>query len=235
MSARSRRGSRQMRHCSSSATLPQTAQNRTLSLTSVSASTSRSTSAGSACSRWKAIRCALLGPTPGSRPSSSIRSWTTPSYTRRAYALPVTRWSSGRSSFVVLIGADLAREGVDGIHHLVRDHAPGPAGRHPGVALGELQRFAETDRDLADAGDAGADGLDLLGALERRRARPAPRRSAPARPRRCGRGRGARRASACPRGRCRTPCPRAAAPARRRARPGRRGCRRARPGRIPAR
>src|SRR5665647_3247800 len=27
------------------------------------------------------MRCALLGPTPGSRPSSSIRSWTTPSYT----------------------------------------------------------------------------------------------------------------------------------------------------------
>src|SRR3954453_14799434 len=27
------------------------------------------------------MRCALLGPTPGSRPSSSIRSWTAPSYT----------------------------------------------------------------------------------------------------------------------------------------------------------
>src|ERR1035437_5961328 len=34
------------------------------------------------------MRCALLGPTPGNRPSSSIRSWTTPSYIRRAY------WSS---------------------------------------------------------------------------------------------------------------------------------------------
>src|SRR5690348_2994488 len=27
------------------------------------------------------MRCALFGPTPGSRPSSSIRSWTAPSYT----------------------------------------------------------------------------------------------------------------------------------------------------------
>src|SRR5215218_6612497 len=27
------------------------------------------------------MRCALLGPTPGSRPSSSMRSWTAPSYT----------------------------------------------------------------------------------------------------------------------------------------------------------
>src|SRR5690242_13214825 len=69
-----------MRHCSSWATLPHTVQKRTLSLTSTSALTSRLTSIGSACSRWNAIRCALLGPTPGSRPSSSIRSWTTPSY-----------------------------------------------------------------------------------------------------------------------------------------------------------
>src|SRR5687767_7662530 len=30
---------------------------------------------------WNAMRCAPLGPTPGSRPSSSMRSWTTPSYT----------------------------------------------------------------------------------------------------------------------------------------------------------
>src|SRR3954452_14145184 len=82
MTATSRRGSRQMRHCSSSATLPQMVQNRTLSLTSVRADTRRRTSTGSAARRWKAIRCALLGPTPGSRPSSSMRSWTAPSYMR---------------------------------------------------------------------------------------------------------------------------------------------------------
>ena len=61
----SRRGSAQIRHCSASATLPQVSQNRTLALTSVSASTSRLTSIASAWSRWKAMRCALLGPTPG--------------------------------------------------------------------------------------------------------------------------------------------------------------------------
>src|SRR3954452_13240549 len=81
MTVASRRGSRQMRHSSLSDTLPQTTQKRTLSLTSVSAVTSRRTSTGSAASRWNAMRCALFGPTPGSRPSSSMRSWTAPSYT----------------------------------------------------------------------------------------------------------------------------------------------------------
>ena len=32
------------------------------------------------------MRCALFGPTPGSRPSSSMRSWTTPSYTAVLHA-----------------------------------------------------------------------------------------------------------------------------------------------------
>ena len=40
----------------------------------------RSASAGSTLRMWKASRWALLGPIPGSRPSSSIRSWTGPSY-----------------------------------------------------------------------------------------------------------------------------------------------------------
>src|SRR3954469_22301292 len=76
-----RRGSRQMRHCSPSATLKQVTQKRTSACTRWSAATSRPTSADSAASRWKAMRCALLGPTPGRRPSSSMRSWTAPSYT----------------------------------------------------------------------------------------------------------------------------------------------------------
>src|SRR4051812_25289 len=37
---------------------------------------------------WKAIRCALLGPTPGSLPNSSMRSWTTPSYTPSSNLAP---------------------------------------------------------------------------------------------------------------------------------------------------
>src|SRR5215210_3094236 len=81
MTSSERRGSRQIRHCSPSATLKQTVQKRTSACTRCSAATSRPTSALSAASRWKAIRWALLGPTPGSRPSSSMRSWTAPSYT----------------------------------------------------------------------------------------------------------------------------------------------------------
>src|SRR3954447_21473492 len=105
MTATSRRGSRQMRHCSSSATLPQMVQNRTLSLTSVRADTRRRTSTGSAARRWKAIRCALLGPTPGSRPSSSMRSWTAPSYmrseARQAQAAEITETAGDRAHLLL--------------------------------------------------------------------------------------------------------------------------------------
>src|SRR5690606_32285860 len=96
MVASERRGSRHTRHSSSCATLPQRSQKRTLFLTSVRASTSRLTSSGSAARRWKAMRWALLGPTPGSRPSSSIRSWTAPSYTRPAYGVAGTTARTAR-------------------------------------------------------------------------------------------------------------------------------------------
>jgi hypothetical protein len=76
-----RRGSRQMPQVSDSVTLPQITQNRTLSRTSVSTSASRLTSKLSVCRMWKAMRWADLGPMPGRRPSSSISSWTIPSYT----------------------------------------------------------------------------------------------------------------------------------------------------------
>ena len=78
----SRRASRQIRQVSSSETFPQTTQNRTFSLTSRRTAARRFTSAGSAARMWKAMRWALFGPTPGRRPSSSIRSWTIPSYMR---------------------------------------------------------------------------------------------------------------------------------------------------------
>src|SRR4051812_41170749 len=81
MTSSERRGSRQILHCSPSATLKQVLQKRTSACTRCSAAISRPTSALSAASRWKAMRWALLGPTPGSRPSSSMRSWTAPSYT----------------------------------------------------------------------------------------------------------------------------------------------------------
>ena len=61
--------------------LPQVEQNVALAFISSMVSARRRTSVGSAASRWKAIRCAPLGPTPGSRASSSMRSCRTPSYT----------------------------------------------------------------------------------------------------------------------------------------------------------
>src|SRR6266536_4804727 len=76
-----RRASRQIRHCSDSATLKHVWQNLTRSLTRCNAVARRLTSVASADRMWNAMRCALFGPTPGSRPSSSIRSWMAPSYT----------------------------------------------------------------------------------------------------------------------------------------------------------
>src|SRR3954468_256748 len=76
----------------------------------MSAATSRVTSADSAASRWKAIRWALFGPTPGSRPSSSIRSWTAPSYT-------VFLWSrseAGEAEAATGAATQAAREGAHG-------------------------------------------------------------------------------------------------------------------------
>jgi hypothetical protein len=76
-----RRGSRQMPQSSCSATLPQSWQNFTLSRSSVRMAASRDTSKLSVCTMWNAMRCADFGPIPGRRPSSSISSWTIPSYT----------------------------------------------------------------------------------------------------------------------------------------------------------
>src|SRR3954451_5124918 len=81
MAVGSRRGSRQMLQVSCSEMFPQILQNLTRSLTWTTASTSRFMSSGSASRMWNAIRWADLGPMPGRRPSSSISSWTAPSYT----------------------------------------------------------------------------------------------------------------------------------------------------------
>src|SRR3954447_10287803 len=98
MIAGSRRGSLQIRQTSAWATLPQTEQNLTSFLTRSSVAASRSTSVASVANRWNAIRWALFGPTPGRRPSSSIRSWTAPSYmrlqTRQAHAAERTAESA---------------------------------------------------------------------------------------------------------------------------------------------
>jgi hypothetical protein len=79
----SRRGSVQMAHSSApspalTAMFQHRRQNATLSLTSEIARASRTASSFDSFSRWKAMRWADFGPMPGSRPSSSIRSWTGP-------------------------------------------------------------------------------------------------------------------------------------------------------------
>jgi hypothetical protein len=51
-------------------------QNVTRSLASLMARASRLASSAGNFNRWKAMRCADLGPIPGSRPSSSISACT---------------------------------------------------------------------------------------------------------------------------------------------------------------
>ena len=78
-----------------SVTLPQISQKRTLSRTSISTSRELRDVEDSVCRMWNAMRCADFGPMPGSRPSSSISSWTMPSYT-------------GQNSFGVTAGSTVA-------------------------------------------------------------------------------------------------------------------------------
>src|SRR3954464_2899776 len=80
MTVRSRRGSSQMRQMSASETLPQIGQDLTSFFTRMRTAARRSTSVSSAASRWNAMRWGFFGPPPGNRPSSSMRSWTAPSY-----------------------------------------------------------------------------------------------------------------------------------------------------------
>src|SRR5262245_43551474 len=78
---RSRPSSRQIRHRSPSATLPHSLQKKMRSFACRIDSARRFASSGGALTRWNANRWADLGPMPGSRDSSSIRSWIGPSYT----------------------------------------------------------------------------------------------------------------------------------------------------------
>src|SRR4051812_7216064 len=72
----SRRSSWQIRQRGPSARLKQISHTPTRSLTSRIASASASASSGSARRTWKARRCAVRCPMPGSLPSSVIRRWT---------------------------------------------------------------------------------------------------------------------------------------------------------------
>src|SRR5699024_12161765 len=81
MVPRSRWELTQIRQTDSREILQQIRQNVTPSRTATKALESRSISSGSMCKTWKAILCALLGPTPGSRDNSSMRSCNGPSNT----------------------------------------------------------------------------------------------------------------------------------------------------------
>jgi hypothetical protein len=72
----SRRSSVHSSHTSPSAMLKQRWQKLTRSFAWVIALARRSASGVVILRRWKAMRCADFGPTPGRRPSSSISSWT---------------------------------------------------------------------------------------------------------------------------------------------------------------
>src|SRR3954468_11354345 len=80
MSPASRRSSWQIRQRSSSARLKQTWQSPIRSFTSRMASASAVASSVSARRMWKASRCAVRCPIPGSLPSSVMRRWTGGAY-----------------------------------------------------------------------------------------------------------------------------------------------------------
>src|SRR5215213_8891014 len=69
----SRRASRQMEQTSSSVRFPHSRQKRTRSLTSLTAAASASASSRGRCRMWKASRCAVRVPTPGSFVSWATR------------------------------------------------------------------------------------------------------------------------------------------------------------------
>jgi hypothetical protein len=83
----SRRSSWQIGQNSASATFQHRLQNRTFAFASVMARTSRATSSFGNFKRWKAMRCADFGPTPGNRPSSSMSAWTGCVYTAATRSL----------------------------------------------------------------------------------------------------------------------------------------------------
>ena len=148
---------------------------------------------GSACSRWNAIRCALLGPTPGSRPSSSIRSWTTPSYTdcwprpsrSRCPGRPPAERAERLAGQRVGLGLRVAVGGDDQVAEV---------GQVVGVAAVEAARLDLDADQLADAVDGDRDRAAGDGAVDAwsRRAGPGRPAAAPASAGPAGAGRSCR-------------------------------------------
>ncbi len=79
---------------------------------------SRAASSAGSLRRWKAIRCADLGPIPGSRPSSSISAWTGGAYVAGMRSALVDELGAGER-----LGHSLERRDVvlrPGVHELGR-------------------------------------------------------------------------------------------------------------------
>src|SRR5215211_7889671 len=162
----SRRGSLQMRHRSPSATFQQTRQKCTRALTSVMARARRSASAGSTLRMWKACRWALFGPISGSRPSSSIRSWTGPSYIAsedQAGWQPHALGDAAQALSGQVLG--LAQALVDGGGDQVAEHLDVVGVERVRVDRHRLHRLVALDpgRDHAAAGRPLDDLLGQLG------------------------------------------------------------------------
>src|SRR5688572_10954945 len=117
----SRRESVQISHSSVSLTFQQRRQKVMRSFTSVMAWARRRASTGSSLRRWKAMRCADLGPTPGRRPSSSIRSWTGAAYTSRTeHPAEAAEVEAAHGAGLGLLG--LGHGVVEGGEHEVLEH-----------------------------------------------------------------------------------------------------------------
>ena len=101
----------------------------------------------------------------------------------------------------------LARQRHELVHDLVGDRAQDEAVVLHALVAGEVQRPADPDADPHDLREDLARRLDQVGVDHRHRDAPGRRPPAPSGPRRSCRGRAARPASGCPRGRCRAGSP----------------------------
>src|SRR4051794_38069140 len=158
----SRRSSVQIEHSGPSEMLKHRPQNVIRSFTSVMDRASRTASSFGSFSRWNAIRCADFGPTPGSRPSSSIRSWTGPAYkqflrgsgdrrssTAEQAAQPATQAEATHGLLVEIV--DLGQGVVEGGQDEVFEHPDVVGVDGPGVDGDPLEVHASGDGDLHHA------------------------------------------------------------------------------------
>ena len=112
---------------------------------------------------WKASRWALFGPIPGSRPSSSIRSWTGPSYM-------LALRSEGQAAAAEPTGQRAELAGGDGLGLVVGVAYRGHDQVGQGLGVLGINGFGldrQTDQ-LAGAGDRRGDQVPTGGALDLR-------------------------------------------------------------------